>query len=97
MVFYHTVRTHHGGLHEAAVKSTKKHLLRVICHQNLTFSEYHTLPKQVEASVNSRPICPISDDPNDLDTLTPGHFLIGAPRARGGLCSLAMLMSLVVK
>lgn len=70
---------HHGGLHEAAVKSTKKHLRRVIGQQNLTFREYHTLLKQVEASVNSRPICPISDDPNDLVALTPGHFLIGEP------------------
>ena len=70
---------HHGGLHEAAVKSTKKHLLRVIGQQNLTFSEYYTLLKQVEACVNSRPICPISDDPNDLVALTPSHFLIGEP------------------
>lgn len=70
---------HHGGLHEAAVKSTKHHLRRVIGEQNLTFEEYQTLLKQIEACVNSRPISPLSDDPNDMVALTPSHFLIGEP------------------
>lgn len=66
-----------GGLWESGVKSVKKHLLRVIGTQNLTFEEYATRLTQVEACVNSRPIAPLSDDPNDLNALTPGHFLIG--------------------
>ena len=32
----------------------------------------------VEASLNSRPMSPMSSDANDLAVLTPGHFLIGS-------------------
>lgn len=66
-----------GGIWEAAVKSVKKHIIRVAGNQNLTFEEWATLLAQVEAWVNSRPLTPISDDPTDILALTPAHFLIG--------------------
>ncbi|XP_025835281.1 uncharacterized protein LOC108742837 isoform X2 [Agrilus planipennis] len=68
---------HFGGLWESAVKSAKYHLKRVIGETRLTFEELYTLLTQVEACLNSRPLFPMSNDPNDLSTLTPGHFLIG--------------------
>lgn len=71
--------SHHGGIFEAAVKSAKRHLIRVIGLQSLTFEEYTTILTQVEGCLNSRPICKQSDDPTDLEPLTPAHFLIGEP------------------
>ncbi|KYQ57720.1 hypothetical protein ALC60_03312 [Trachymyrmex zeteki] len=68
---------HFGGIWEAAVKSTKLHLKRIVGDTPLTFEEMYTVLTQVEAVLNSRPISPLSNDPNDLSYLTPGHFLVG--------------------
>lgn len=68
-----------GGLWEAGVKSVKTHLFRVIGEQVLTFEEFYTVLVQIEAILNSRPLCAISSDPNDDSVLTPGHFLTLEP------------------
>ncbi|XP_025156074.1 uncharacterized protein LOC112588926 [Harpegnathos saltator] len=70
---------HFGGLWEAGVRSVKHHLRRVIGEQALTYEEFATLLARIEACLNSRPLCPLTDDPQDLEALTPGHFLIGRP------------------
>ena len=68
---------HFGGLWEAGVKSIKTHLRRVVGNTLLTFEEMSTLLCQIESCLNSRPLCPLSNDPTDTTVLTPGHFLIG--------------------
>ena len=66
-----------GGVWESAVKSAKYHLKRVVGETRLTYEEFYTVLTQIEACLNSRPLSPLSNDPNDLTPLTPGHFLIG--------------------
>ncbi|XP_055381380.1 uncharacterized protein LOC129611975 [Condylostylus longicornis] len=68
---------HFGGLWEAGVRSTKQHLRRVLGNIKLTYEELTTVLAQIEACLNSRPLCEISRNPEDYTALTPGHFLIG--------------------
>lgn len=70
---------HFGGLWEAGVKSTKSLILRSIGTQRLTSEEMVTLLTQIEATLNSRPLCPLSNDSDDLEALTPSHFLTLEP------------------
>jgi hypothetical protein len=69
---------HMGGKWEAAVKSVKHHLRRTIAETVLTYEDFSTLLAQVEAILNSRPLSALSDDPEDISALTPGHFIRGA-------------------
>lgn len=58
-------------------KINQKILIPTVGDQILSYEELQTVVTQVEACVNSRPLCPLSDDVNSFDALTPGHFLIG--------------------
>ncbi|XP_050309035.1 uncharacterized protein LOC126745307 [Anthonomus grandis grandis] len=68
---------HWGGIWESAIKSTKYHLYRIMKNSQFTFEEFSTILCQIEAILNSRPLCSMSNDPSDFSSLTPGHFLIG--------------------
>lgn len=68
---------HEGGLWEAAVKATKCHLIRILQDRHMVYEEFETVLIDIEACLNSRPIQPLTNDPHDLNALTPGHFLIG--------------------
>ena len=71
---------HFGGIWEAAIKSFKKHLRRVVGEVKLTFEEMYTVLTQIEACLNSRPLVPVNNPDDDgIEVLTPGHFLIGQP------------------
>ncbi len=61
---------HFGGLWEAAVKSVKTHLRRILGDVKLTYEEFSTILYQIEAVLN---------DDDGIEPLTPGHFLVGKP------------------
>ncbi|XP_014216960.1 uncharacterized protein LOC106645583 [Copidosoma floridanum] len=65
-------------LWEAAVRSVKYHLTRVIGETRLTFEELSTLCANIEACLNFRPLCTLSNEVSAELTLTPSHFLVGS-------------------
>lgn len=44
-----------------------------------TYEEFTTVLCRIEAVLDSRPITQVSTDPHDIESLTPGHFLVGQP------------------
>lgn len=68
---------HFGGNWESVIKAAKYHMKRVIGNQKLTFEELTTVVTQIEGAINSRPLTPLTEDPDDMTILTPSHFLIG--------------------
>ena len=71
--------SHFGGLWEAAVKSAKYHLRRIVGEHVLTFVEYATLFCKIEACLNSRPLTTSPKNDPDFEILSPSHFLIQRP------------------
>ena len=65
---------HFGGFWEAAVKSMKTHLRRVIGSVKLTCEEFTTVLAQVESCLNSRPLISLPLDDDGIRALTPGTF-----------------------
>lgn len=70
---------HQGGLWEAAVKSAKRHLFRVVGSRSIHHEQLNTLLIRIEACPNSRPMIALHDSLDDRLALTPADFLIGRP------------------
>ena len=66
-----------GGLWEGNIKSFKTSLYKCMGNERLSFEEFQTLLIQIEGTMNSRPLCTVTECKDDIDVLTPGHFLIG--------------------
>ena len=61
---------HHGGVWERLVYA-------ILGNRRLTDEILLTTFCLVEQSLNNRPLTSVSSDANDLDALTPNHFLLG--------------------
>ena len=67
-----------GGLWEAAVKSMKDHLRRVMGNSILTYEEMTTILCQKEQVLNTRPLMALTNNPDDIFALTPSMLVNGS-------------------
>lgn len=58
------------------IRSIWRVLKSVLHQQQLDDDSLHTILCEVEAILNDRPITQLSEDPNDLEPLTPNHILL---------------------
>ncbi|XP_003724582.2 uncharacterized protein LOC100890015 [Strongylocentrotus purpuratus] len=71
--------SHFGGVWERQIRTIRKILHAILHEQYLKTAQsdeqLHTLMCEIEAVINSRPLTRASNDPSDLDVITPNHLL----------------------
>ena len=71
--------SHMGGVWEHQIRTVRRILFTIMTEQVPTSEMLTTLLVVAEGIINNRPLTPASDDPNDLEPLTPNHLLIHRP------------------
>ena len=81
--------SHHGGAWERLICMIRKVLHSILRQQILDNEGVHMVLCEAEAVLNDHPITKLSEDPNDLEALTPNHLLLlkGKPVLPPGLFS----------
>ena len=75
-IFNPPAASHHGGVWERCIRTARKVMKALLKEQVLDDEGLNTLMCEVESIVNGRPITKVSDDPKDLNALTPNHLLL---------------------
>ncbi|XP_044165760.1 uncharacterized protein LOC122949774 [Acropora millepora] len=70
--------SHMSGVWERLVRSVKKAMKAVLGSRSalVDLEALRTVFAEVTSILNSRPICSSSDDPKDMEPLTPNHLLL---------------------
>ncbi|XP_064648578.1 uncharacterized protein LOC135500853 [Lineus longissimus] len=68
--------SHMGGVWERQIRSVRNVLQVIMIEQTVTDEQLTTTFCSVEAIINGRPLIPLSEDPTDLEPITPNHLLL---------------------
>ena len=69
--------SHQGGVWERMIRSIRKIMRSLVGDKLLDDESLYTFLLEVERILNNRPLTPVSDDPRDLNSLTPNMLLLG--------------------
>ena len=78
-LFNTPLASHMGGVWERQIHTVRRVLSGLTREQLLTDESLHTLMTMAEEIVNNRPVTSQSDDPRDLEPLSPSHLLLLRP------------------
>lgn len=69
--------SHMSGVWERLIRSVRGTMKAILGHPSalVTRETLRTVFAETMGILNSRPLCPSSDDPNDLEPITPSHLL----------------------
>ena len=73
---------HFEGVWERLVRSCKKAMVSILGNRSLTDEVMMTTMCLVEQTLKARLRGPASDDPEDLEALTPKHFFLGRAKVQ---------------
>ena len=65
------------GIWERIIRTVKNVMLSMIKNTVLTDFQLMTIFTEIEAIVTSRPLTYVSDNPDNIEPLTPNHLLLG--------------------
>ena len=68
---------HMGGAWERLIRTVKTTMGKILYCQKLREETLYTVLVETENIINARPLTKISTDPDDLEAITPNHFLMG--------------------
>ncbi|VDP05384.1 unnamed protein product [Schistosoma mattheei] len=68
--------SHRGGIWERLIRSIRRILSAVSCEQTMTHETLSTYLTEVKRILNDRPLVPVYDDPEQLETLSPNNLLL---------------------
>ncbi|CAB4016377.1 uncharacterized protein LOC106154518 [Paramuricea clavata] len=68
--------SHAGGVWERMIRLIRKMLCSILGNQLVNDETLLTVITEVEKILNDRPLTGVTNDPNDLDPLTPSQLLL---------------------
>ncbi|VDP43731.1 unnamed protein product [Schistosoma mattheei] len=68
--------SHRGGIWERIIRSIRRILSAVSDEQTTSYETLTTYLTEVERILNDRPLVPVYDDPEQLETLSPNNLLL---------------------